>query len=318
MESIHLFFRRQQLNRTGTAKGLMMTDRTVSPILLTQRDTLQKASYEINCEQSPLSEKKFYLNAEQDDPSLMRRRLAYCFFHQLGVASQDASYIFLIINGQREGIYLKIDALDTNLRLPKGAIYEVKDTDPRVPLSVFKHEASIENRQRTAYLREFLTLICTAEDEEFAERIKMYLDVKLFFLWLIGSVCTRQAFYYGFSLNEAGRFHITPMETKALAAYRFTEEDPLLTNGRTLASRLLSIPAFRAQYHTLMKNVLSREFTIDRLSPFIRDWHFDICQRAGDDPHIKKSTLQLEKEQANILREIEERQDFLQVHLARL
>ncbi|OPG93863.1 spore coat protein, partial [Chryseobacterium mucoviscidosis] len=77
-----------------------------------------------------------------------------------------------------------------------------------------------------------------------------------------------------------------------------------------------AIPAFRSQYHTLMKNVLNRSFTIERLSPFISEWHLDICQKAYDDPFIKKSPLQFEKEQTNILREIEERQDFLQVHLA--
>lgn len=79
MENVHLFFHRQQLNRKGTAKGLLVTNRSVSPILLTQRDKAEKVSYEINWEKSLLGESTLFLNAEQDDPSLMRRRLAYCF-----------------------------------------------------------------------------------------------------------------------------------------------------------------------------------------------------------------------------------------------
>lgn len=139
-----------------------------------------------------------------------------------------------------------------------------------------------------------------------------------FFLWLIGNTCTNQGFYYTFCLNESGRLYVSPMETRSLAVQEWYEEDPLLTKGKTLSSRLLSIPAFRSQYHTLMKNVLKRSFTIERLSPLINEWHLDICQSAADDPFIKKSPFQIEKEQTNILREIEERQDFLQAHLARL
>ncbi|MGG1244924.1 CotH kinase family protein [Bacillus cabrialesii] len=307
MESVHLYFHREQLNRKGTVKGLLVTDRSVSPILLTQRDRAEKASYEISREQSLFGESTLFLNAEQVDPSLMRRRLAYCFFDQIGVPAPLASYSFLTINGQPEGIYLNIK----NQQLADRAGCRVNIADPRVPLSVCKEESS-------AFLHEFLTLIRTAENDELAERIKMYLDVKLFFLCLIGSACTSQGFYYACCPNESGRLHVTPMETRALAALAKSDEDPLLTKGRTLAARLLSIPAFRSQYHTLMKNVLNRSFTIERLSPFISDWHLDICQKADDDPFIKKSPLQFEKEQANILREIEERQGFLQAHLARL
>ncbi|MGY0432260.1 CotH kinase family protein [Bacillus rugosus] len=307
MESVHLFFHRQQLNRKGTAKGLLVTNRSVSPILLTQRDKAEKASYEISWEKSLLGESTLFLNAELDDPSLMRRRLAYCFFNQIGVPAPAASYSFLTINGEPEGIYLNIK----NDQLADRTSYRVKTADPRVPLSVFKNDSS-------AFLHEFLTLIRTAGDDELAERIKMYLDVKLFFLWLIGSACTNQGFYYTFCLNESGQLHVSPLETRSLAAHGKSDEDPLLTNGRTLSSRLLSIPAFRSQYHTLMQNVLNRSFTLERLSPFISEWHLDICQKADDDPFIKKSPLQFEKEQTNILREIEERQDFLQIHLARL
>ncbi|QIW79319.1 CotH kinase family protein [Bacillus tequilensis] len=307
MENVHLFFHRQQLNHKGTSKGLLVTDRAVSPILLTQRDRAEKASYEISWEKSLLGERTLFLNAEQDDPSLMRRRLAYCFFDQIGVPAPAASYSFLSINGQPEGIYLSI----RNHHLVHRADCLLKTVDPRVPLSIFKEEAS-------AFSHEFRTLICTAEDDELADRIKMYLDVKRFFLWLIGSACTSQGFYYAFCANESGRLLVTPMETRALAAPVRSDEDPLLTKGRTLAARLLSIPAFRSQYHTLMKNVLNRSFTIERLAPFISDWLFDICQKSDDDPFIKKSPSQFEKEQTNILREIEERQDCLQAHLARL
>ncbi len=307
MKIIHLFFHRQQLNHEGTAKGLLIMDQSVSPILLTQRDKAEKASYEIKWEQSPLGQSTLFLNAEQNDPSLMRRRLAYCFFNQIGVPAPAASYSFLNINGQPEGIYLEIK----NDQLSDRTSCRVKTADPSVPLSVLKDGSA-------AFSPEFLKLIHTARDDELAERVKMYLDVKLFFLWLIGSACTNQGFYYTFCLNEYGRLHVSPIETRSLAAHRKSDDDPLLTKGRSLSSRLLSIPAFRSQYHTLMKNVLNRSFTIEGLSPIISEWRLDICQKSNDDPFIKKGSLSFEKEQTNILREIEERQDFLQAHLARL
>lgn len=58
----------------------------------------------------------------------------------------------------------------------------MKIVDLRVLLFVFKNEFFL-------FLYEFLMLICIVEDDELVECIKMYLDVKLFFLWLIGSVC---------------------------------------------------------------------------------------------------------------------------------
>ncbi|WP_420976252.1 CotH kinase family protein [Bacillus vallismortis] len=307
MESVHLFFHRQQLKDKGTAKGLLVTDRSVSPILLTQRDKAEKTSYEISWEKSLLGEGTLFLNAEQDDPSLMRRRLAYCLFDEIGIPAPAVSYIFLTINGEPEGIYLNIK----NHQSAGRTSCQVKTADPRVPLSVFKHESS-------PFLHDFFTLVHTAEDAEIAERIKMYLDVKSFFLWLIGNACTNQGINYTFCVNDSGRLYVTPLETRALAIPVTFDEDPLLTKGRSLASKLLSIPAFRSQYHTLMKNVLNRSFTIERLSPIISKWRLDICQRSDEDPFIKKSPFHFEKEQAIILREIEERQDFLQAHLARL
>lgn len=110
------------------------------------------------------------MNAEQDDPSLMRRRLAYCFFDQIGVPAPVASYSFLTINGQPEGIYLNIK----NHQPAGKRSYGVKTADPRVPLSLFNNDFS-------AFLHEFFILIRTAGDDELAERIKLYLDVKLFF-----------------------------------------------------------------------------------------------------------------------------------------
>lgn len=53
-------FHRQQLNRKGTAKGLLVTNRSVSPILLTQRDKAEKVSYEINWEKSLLGESTLF------------------------------------------------------------------------------------------------------------------------------------------------------------------------------------------------------------------------------------------------------------------
>lgn len=138
----------------------------------------------------------------------------------------------------------------------------------------------------------------------------MYLDVKLFFLWLIGNTCTNQGFYYTFCLNESGRLYVSPMETRSLAVQEWYEEDPLLTKGKTLSSRLLSIPAFRSQYHTLMKNVLKRSFTIERLSPLINEWHLDICQSAADDPFIKKAPFKSKRSRPTYLEKLRNGRTF--------
>ncbi|MBU5264295.1 CotH kinase family protein [Bacillus atrophaeus] len=328
METISLYFHPQQIQSNGSAAGLLVSESAASRILIRNRGGLNKKSYVIEYENGLHGKRTIYLNAEEHDPSLIRRRLAYHFFSQIGVLSPLASHVFLHINGREEGIYVKIEAVDDHFlkerHMPCGAIYEARYTDPRIPLfgtenGLFNALSNMNTPKHDAYLQEFLSFIHSAADDEFAARIKTYLDVKLFYLWLIGSACTRHSSHFALYLNRgAGRFQIVPQETRELVLNTLADDDMLLANGQTLAARLLAITAFKAQYHALLKNVLTREFTIDRLSQKIREWHLDICPRISGDPYISGTCSSLEREQTKILHDIEHRQALLHLQLATL
>jgi spore coat protein H len=68
-----------------------------------------KKSYEIVC-----GGKTYHLNAEYDDPSMIRNALSFRFFQRIGVPSPQTKHVLLKVNGESQGVYLEIEAVDKN------------------------------------------------------------------------------------------------------------------------------------------------------------------------------------------------------------
>jgi spore coat protein H len=56
--------------------------------------------------------KKINLHSMIRDPSLLRERLAYAMFDEMGVASSRTAYARLIVNGELQGIFLAVEQID--------------------------------------------------------------------------------------------------------------------------------------------------------------------------------------------------------------
>ena len=82
--------------------------------------------------------KEVHLNAEYKDPSLLRNKLSFDFFNDIGCLSPKSQFIFLKLNGKNEGIYLEIESVDefflANRKLPKGSIFYAVDGDANFSL----------------------------------------------------------------------------------------------------------------------------------------------------------------------------------------
>lgn len=68
--------------------------------------------------------KKLQLHAMNADPSLLRERLGYWLFRQMGVPAPRATHVRLLINGQYQGLFVNVEQIDgrfTRSRFADGA-----------------------------------------------------------------------------------------------------------------------------------------------------------------------------------------------------
>ena len=71
--------------------------------------------------------REIHLNAEYKDPSLIRNKLSFDFFHDLGVLAPQSQHINLSRNGSHKGVYLQLESVDEfflkKRGLPMGPIF---------------------------------------------------------------------------------------------------------------------------------------------------------------------------------------------------
>lgn len=101
---------------------------------------LRKKSYQLSFYKPSIyrKAKEFHLNAEFKDPSLLRNKLSFDFFNEIGCLSPNSRFVFVKLNGKNEGIYLEIESVDefflANRQLPEGPIYYAVDGDANFSL----------------------------------------------------------------------------------------------------------------------------------------------------------------------------------------
>ncbi|MCB0748033.1 MAG: CotH kinase family protein, partial [Ignavibacteriae bacterium] len=57
---------------------------------------------------------KLNLNGEHNDPSIIRSKLCWDFFNDIGIASSRASHAAVYINGDYYGLYISVEHIDEN------------------------------------------------------------------------------------------------------------------------------------------------------------------------------------------------------------
>jgi spore coat protein H len=107
------------------------------------------------------------LNAMYTDPSMMREKIAFDMFHDLGLPAPRTKYFNLYINGVFEGLYVHIERIDEYM-LPQLGL------NPRGTLvrDEFRHNQQLENVESSSI---FSFDIRTAENkQEFLEQTTSY------------------------------------------------------------------------------------------------------------------------------------------------
>lgn len=254
---------------------------------------LPKSSYFIKLiyPRRHIGSREFHLNAEYNDPSFIRNKLALDLFQLFGVLAPTSQHIQLFLNEKYEGVYLQLESVDDlflkKRGLPPGQIYYAENhhadfslvsrsTKEEKKSLMQGYSRKIGSYHDVSYLSEFIRMINT---QDFEEDIHNYLDVEKYLRWLAVAVCTQNldGFYHNYALyrnSETGIFEIMPWDYDATFGRDWdgdiVEFDALSIKGKNILSqKLLEVPEYRKQYRKLMEKLLNTLFTPVYLEPII-------------------------------------------------
>ncbi|MBK3497418.1 CotH kinase family protein [Viridibacillus sp. YIM B01967] len=296
----------------------------------------KKKSYHIIFDKPYLiyGQHEIHLNAEYNDPSLMRNKLSFDFFESIGVLAPHSIHILLYINNVCHGIYLKLESFDQfylrNRNLPEGSIYYATNYDANFSLYTpeKKLKLTLEDGytkkydfQKDSSLKRLLIVINTFPKEEFIDEIINILDVEKYLMWLAGVVCTQNfdGFIHNYALyhnSKTGLFEITPWDYDGTWGRdlhgRPLEHDYIPIEGyNTLTARLLACPKYRVLYGEFLHQILQTQFTVQVQKPLIEKIHHSIRPYIHKDPNLKNELETFDGEQEYILRFIRARNKYL-------
>ncbi|MCL6549059.1 MAG: CotH kinase family protein [Alicyclobacillus sp.] len=238
-----------------------------------------------------------HLNAEYDDPSVLRNALSFWFFRQLGVPAPHAEHCHLFLNGEDLGVYLGIEGVDGPFFRRRGLgcrslFYAVNhnadfglfaDGERRLKASLFDGYERILGEQRDQkrferFIFDLNTLTGPAAWREVAAK----LDTSQYLRWLAGAVFAGNA--DGFTQNYAvfesprdGRYRLVPWDYEGSWGRNcYGQECPAdavsAFGENVLTAKLLAFDPVRRSYRQLIRNVAESLFLEQLILPLVQEW----------------------------------------------
>ncbi len=284
--------------------------------------------------------KEIHINAEYKDPSLLRNKLSFDFFNEIGCLAPKSQFINLKLNGKNEGLYLELESVDEyflkNRQLPQGPIFYGVDGDANFSLMsdidqdvkkslMIGYELKLGTEQDELHLQKMIMDINTIPKAEFENEIVKYINVTQYLKWLAGVVFTQNfdGFVHNYALyqnSETKLFEVIPWDYDATWGRdvngRVMEEDYLRIEGfNTLTARILDVKTFRHQYKNLLEVILNNQFNVDHLKPKIQAMHDLIRPYIQKDPYKKDDIHIFDQEPEYICEFIEARAKYIREKL---
>jgi spore coat protein H len=305
----------------------------------------RKKSYEISFYKPKTYKgaKVLHLNAEYRDPSILRNKLSFDFFSDIGNLSPNSRHVLLALNGKIEGVYLEIESVDEQFiarrKLPDGAVFYAVDGDANFSLMSdldkeikksldLGYERKYGTPKDDTYLQEFIFKLNTIPRAEFGKEITKYLNVEQYFRWMAGVILTQNydGFVHNYSLyrnSATGQFEIIPWDYDATWGRdvngKTMEEDYVPIEGyNTLSARLLDVDHFRKKYKELLCEIMEQQFTLEYLQPKIEGMYQLIRPYVLLDPYKKDQIDLFDAEPSRIYSFIDKRKNYLKSKLYKL
>lgn len=345
----HIVIQDQQLRKLNEdvwskqfVNGVLISKGKSAPIKVRYRGghtrEYAKKSYEIVCRG-----KTYHLNAEYDDPSMIRNALSFRFFQRIGVPSPQTKHFELKLNGESLGVYLEIEAVDKNFfrqrRISAQSLFYAVDDDANFELfhpetkrnkrSMFEgYEQIMGLNTERKELSAFISKINKLSGKPLAQYLQSHLDIDNYLRWLAGAVFTGN--FDGFDQNYAIYRH------KPSKLYRIIPWDYEGTWGRNcygkvcgsdlvrikgynaLTEKLMSFKSVRLRYKKILSSILRTSFTRKQISPMIGQLHGTIAPYMLNDHNRKWPYSEFRGEPEFIMNYIKERRGIIKQEMEKL
>ena len=284
--------------------------------------------------------REIHLNAEYKDPSFIRNKLSFDFFHDLGVLAPQSQHINLSRNGSHKGVYLQLESVDEfflkKRGLPMGPIFYAVNNNANFSLMrdekmkgslLSGYQQAFGNQSDNDILQELIVKINTIPLPDFSNEISQYINIDTFLRWLVGAVCTmnNDGFTHNYALyrnSETGLFEIIPWDYDATWGRRINggimSADYVPIEGKKnnhLLYLLMRVPAFRKLYRNILEEILETKFTVDYMESKIVALHEALRPHILLDPYKKKAIDIFNSEPDFICQFIRDRNTYLKNHL---
>ncbi|MBX5436916.1 MAG: CotH kinase family protein [Alicyclobacillaceae bacterium] len=283
-----------------------------------------------------------HLNAEYDDPSMLRNALSFWFFRQLGVPAPRTRHCQVFLNGDDLGVYLEIEGVDGSFFRRRGLgcrslFYAVNhdanfglfaSSGRRFKASLFDgYQRVIGGLEDQKRFERFIFDLNTLQGAAAARRLTAQLDAAQYVRWLAGAVCTGNADgftqnYAVFESSEDGRYRFLPWDYEGSWGRNCHGEpcpvDAVSAFGdNVLTAKLLAIPAVRHSYRQLLRRLTQTVFHEHRIVSLVYEWMWRIGHAVLADS-ARARARQLWAGEAEVIRRyVRDRRQYLLEAVAR-
>lgn len=296
---------------------------------------LPKRSYNLRfLPEGPDGVHELHLNADYVDPGLMRSKLSFDLFAEIGVVSPSCEPVWLEVDGRPPGLWLAMESIDeVSLKrrgLAQGSIYYAVDGDANFSL-IGRYTKRLKQRLSQGYekkypkdgswrdLERFIFTINSMEN--FAEQVGTVLDVERYLDWLLGAVfvSNTDGFGHNYALygnGATGRFSIIPWDYEGSWGRdpfgRALDPRHVPIGGRNcLSARLMRTARWRTHYARRVLELLDGALSLPALTRRMSALHDLLRPYAHRDTQKGASNADFDAEPAFMLRYTERRVRYL-------
>ncbi|WP_155767573.1 CotH kinase family protein [Sporosarcina ureilytica] len=281
-----------------------------------------------------------HLNAEYKDPSLIRNKLSFDFFHDIGVLSPESQHVNLIRNGSPKGVYLQLESVDEYFLkkrgLPPGPIYYAVNNnanfsllrDEKMKKSLLSgYQRAVGTETDDTILLNFIEHVNHTPLADFQNKIPDLLNVDTFLHWLAGAVCTmnNDGFTHNYALyhnSQTGLFEFIPWDYDATWGRKVDggpmQYDYVHIEGKKsnhLCYLLMRVPEFRKRYRKILGDILENKFTVNYMENKVRSLHEALRPHILLDPYKHTKMDIYDQEPEFIFQFIRDRNSYLKKQL---
>jgi spore coat protein H len=260
---------------------------------------------------------KMNLNAEVNDPSMVRSKLSWTVFRKLGIASVRSNHVLLYINSQFHGVYINTEHIDecflnSRFGTNDGNLYKCTypaDLDylgenPENYKIGEKGDRVYDLKTNTKWddygdLADFISTIFNYSADEFLEEIEKVMNVQQYLKIIAGDIMTanwdgyigNKNNYYLYRDQVTGRIEYIPydldntwgldwmgVDWTQQSIYAWARED------RSLYDKIMQQALYRNQFTGYVKE-LAAYIISDELIQEVLRWRSQISPWVKEDPY---------------------------------